>query len=329
MFFIPKTYTLLFIISTSLALFRRLCLASDTISANQSLTISERLVSQNGEFELGFFNPGYLNHWYVGIWYRNIPSWTIVWVANRDDPVNGPNGMLRIADNKLVIYDSVNNEQVWSSNRSSNINMTNPVAKILDTGNFVLKEAAAAESVYVWQSFDYPTDTLLPDMKLGWDSLTGIDRYLRSWKSADDPSSGKYEFKLNHSGFPEIFLWRENMRIFRTGPWIGTRVSGLAEMNPSTILNFEFVSKSDEIYYKLVLRHKSILPSRLVLSSGGLVERFTWVEESKTWSPFGYVMKDQCDVFRLCGTWGICDTDSSPVCKCLTGSVPKTRKLGI
>ncbi|CAM8918467.1 unnamed protein product [Rhodiola kirilowii] len=192
MFFKPKTYTLLFIISTSLALFRRLCLASDTISANQSLTISERLVSQNGEFELGFFNPGYLNHWYVGIWYRNIPSWTIVWVANRDDPVNGPNGMLRIADNKLVIYDSVNNEQVWSSNGSSNINMTNPVAKILDTGNFVLKEAAAAESVYVWQSFDYPTDTLLPDMKLGWDSLTGIDRYLRSWKSADDPSSGKY-----------------------------------------------------------------------------------------------------------------------------------------
>ncbi|KAM7523092.1 hypothetical protein LguiA_012994 [Lonicera macranthoides] len=45
---------------------------------------------------------------------------------------------------------------------------------------------------FLWQSYDYPTDMLLPGMKLKWDRKTKLNWYLSSWKSEDDPSSGNY-----------------------------------------------------------------------------------------------------------------------------------------
>ncbi|KAK6917406.1 Bulb-type lectin domain [Dillenia turbinata] len=33
-----------------------------------------------------------------------------------------------------------------------------------------------------WQSFDYPTDTLLPNMKIGLDRKTGLNRFITSWE---------------------------------------------------------------------------------------------------------------------------------------------------
>ncbi|TXG67186.1 hypothetical protein EZV62_008461 [Acer yangbiense] len=56
---------------------------------------------------------------------------------------------------------------------------------LLDSGNLILLDQ---HSQVLWQSFDYPTDTLLPGMKLGYDHSTGISRSLVSWKSSQDPA---------------------------------------------------------------------------------------------------------------------------------------------
>lgn len=37
-------------------------------------------------FELGFFSPGKSENRCLGIWYKSTPE-TVVWVANRDDPI--------------------------------------------------------------------------------------------------------------------------------------------------------------------------------------------------------------------------------------------------
>ncbi|KAJ0845236.1 putative non-specific serine/threonine protein kinase [Helianthus annuus] len=64
-------------------------------------------------------------------------------------------------------------------------------------------------------------------MRLGWDRKTGVNRFLRSWKSGMDPGSGSYTFKMNVDGFPEIFLSAGVKPVFRSGPWNGRRFSGV------------------------------------------------------------------------------------------------------
>lgn len=78
--------------------------------------------------------------------------------------------------------------------------------QLLDSGNLVLRDQGSDSGQFLWQSFDYPTDTLLPDMKFGWDLNTGLDRFLSSWKSSDDPGTGDFSFKLGYHGFPEAFF---------------------------------------------------------------------------------------------------------------------------
>jgi len=51
-----------------------------------------------------------------------------------------------------------NNNIVWFTNSSTNAQK--PVAQLLDTGNLVIKEDSVSET-YLWQSFDYPSNTLL------------------------------------------------------------------------------------------------------------------------------------------------------------------------
>ncbi|CAK7350768.1 unnamed protein product [Dovyalis caffra] len=51
--------------------------------------------------------------------------------------------------------------------------------------------------------------------------------------------------------------------------------------------------------------------------------RFAWIPETKQWNPFWYAPKDQCDNYRECGPYGICDSNASPVCKCMRGFHPK------
>ncbi|EYU27869.1 hypothetical protein MIMGU_mgv1a017829mg, partial [Erythranthe guttata] len=175
---------------------------------------------------------------------------------------------------------------------------------------------------YLWQSFDHPTDTLLPGMKLGWDAKTGLNRYITSWKSADDPSTGDYSFKLNINGFPEIFLTDKRVVDYRSGPWNGLRFSGVPEMKPSPLISFSFVMNPDEVAYSFNVNNKSVY-SRLLVKHSGALQRFIWIPTSKIWNLFWYAPKDQCDDYRECGAYGLCDTNSSPVCKCMKGFEPR------
>ncbi|XP_010543926.1 PREDICTED: receptor-like serine/threonine-protein kinase SD1-8 [Tarenaya hassleriana] len=201
-----------------------------------NLTVSENrtLVSPGGVFELGFFKPSdSRNSWYLGIWYKTIPKRTYVWVANRDNPLSNSSGTLKISDRNLALFDQADNP-VWSTNLTGEVK--SPVAELLDNGNFVFRDSENNNpDEFLWQSFDHPTDTLLPEMKLGWDLRTGFDRYITSWRSPDDPSTGDFLFKLESRGFPEIFLWNRDSRVYRSGPWHGVRFSGVPEMHYSRL----------------------------------------------------------------------------------------------
>uniref|UniRef100_A0A6N2M3Q6 Bulb-type lectin domain-containing protein n=1 Tax=Salix viminalis TaxID=40686 RepID=A0A6N2M3Q6_SALVM len=107
------------------------------------------------------------------------------------------------------------NVSVWSTNVSGEEADTS-VAQLLDSGNFVVVQESGN---ILWQSFDSPTHYVLPGMKLGLDLKKGLDRFLSSWRSADDPGIGDYSYRVNPSGSPQIFLYKGEKRVWRTSPW--------------------------------------------------------------------------------------------------------------
>ncbi|GKV48275.1 hypothetical protein SLEP1_g55097 [Rubroshorea leprosula] len=297
--------------------FPTISLSIRTLTATNSATNDQTLISSGDVFELGFFSSGGSDKWFVGVWYKNIPEKTYVWVANRDNPLSNSSGAFKVVDQNIVLLDQ-NQKLVWSSNTTRGINT---VAELLDSGNLVLREAEDPNN-YLWQSFDFPTDTILPAMKLGWDLNTGFERYLTSWRSSADPSSGDFSLKLNYHGLPDIFLWNKQQIESRSGPWNGEGFSGAAGMEPLDYLKLELVTNQDEVTYSFSVTTKNLF-TRLIVKPDGFLQRLTWIPNTKQWNQIWYAPKDQCDKFRKCGPYGICDTNASPVCNCPRGFEPK------
>ncbi|XP_030513640.1 G-type lectin S-receptor-like serine/threonine-protein kinase At4g27290 isoform X2 [Rhodamnia argentea] len=319
-------YLLLFFSINTLRHLPGLCAAADTITPSRSLSDvnGSTLSSQDGTFELGFFSPGNSQKRFVGIWYKNVPARTVVWVANRLNPINDSSGVLMIDGlGKLVILSS-NSAVVWSANSSGTAQ--DPVVQLLDTGNLVLRNGDDGDSgaTYLWQSFDYPTDTVIAEMKIGWDLRRGIDRRLTAWKSADDPSPGDFSWGLELHNYPEAVAWKGNQEYFRSGPWNGLRYSGAPEQRTNPLFSFNFVNNEDEVYFIFHLKNKSVLTRSILNQSNYAWERYTWSEATQAWKLSTTVPKDYCDYYGLCGAYSNCDVTELPVCQCLSGFSPKS-----
>ena len=184
-----------------LSLLFPICVSLDTITTDQPIKDGQTLVSNQKTFALGFFSPGNSNHRYVGIWYYQITEQTVVWVANRDNPLNDSSGILSInSQGNLVLHTKNQILPIWSTNIASvsSTNYSISMAQLLDVGNLVLVQQHSQR--VLWQSFDYPTNIFLPFMKVGLDRQTGLSRYLTSWESKDDPKTGKYSYKIDTIG---------------------------------------------------------------------------------------------------------------------------------
>ncbi|QHO25734.1 G-type lectin S-receptor-like serine/threonine-protein kinase [Arachis hypogaea] len=177
---------------------------------------------------------------------NNISQQTVVWVANRDTPLNTTSGLLSINNHgNLVLHDR---NPLWSSDVSVPSISTNASAKLLDTGNLVLTINNNNSDQVLWQSFDYPGNTYLPYMKLGFDRKTGLNRFLTSWKSRNDPVTGNATYRMDRTGLlPQLFLYTNNAPLMRVGPWTGLRLSGAAEMTQDFIFSFFFIDDSNEV----------------------------------------------------------------------------------
>lgn len=296
--------------------------AVDTLSPTAPIKDGDTIVSSGGMFELGFFSPGSSKNRYVGIWYKKVSNGTVVWVANRDTPLdNSTSGILKVSSNGMLQVVSVGdtNTTIWSSSFVSPMKVVNPVAQLLDNGNLVVME----ENRTIWQSFDYPGDTYLPGMKIGKDLVTGIDRVWVSWKSLDDPSLGQYVAMMDTHGFPQIFEKRGSVLHARFGPWNGVTFSGMPTLIGfySTSAN-EFVMNEKEIYYKIAV--DSSVVSRMYLSPDGDVSRMNWVDRTQSWITILVALRtDTCSPYGLCGPYGVCNGKNFPICTCMEGFEPK------
>ncbi|XP_031281331.1 G-type lectin S-receptor-like serine/threonine-protein kinase At4g27290 isoform X2 [Pistacia vera] len=301
--------------------------ASDSISSSQSLSDGRTLVSIDGTFELGFFSPGSTKSRYLGIWYSKIPVKTVVWVANRLNPINDSSGLLMINSTGYPVLISQNTSVVWSANLTKEVR--SPVLlQLLDSGNFVLRDEQDGNlGTYLWQSFDYPSDTLLSEMKLGWDFKNGLERRLSAWKSPDDPSPGNFTWAVELQDYPELVMWKDSKKFYRSGPWNGLGFSGAPALKPNPVFQFNFVSNEEELYYMYNNTDKSLI-TRVVMNQTNYVrQRLAWSEATQSWKVYSILPKDYCDTYGLCGAYGNCMSTESPVCQCFKGFKPNSANI--
>ncbi|KAK9268464.1 hypothetical protein L1049_000215 [Liquidambar formosana] len=314
-------YTILLLCS-SLSSFLILSIATDTITMSQSLRDGETVVSAGGSFELGFFSPDSVKR-YLGIWYKKISTGTVVWVANRETPLADTSGILKVTKQGILLHLNGTESIIWSSNSSRSVQ--NPVAKLLDSGNFVLRDGNDDKPEnLLWQSFDYPGDTILPGMKLGINMITGLEWYLSSWKSTDNPSPGDFTYRLDPYGYPQLMIKKGSAVQFISGPWNSLTFTtyGFRNRSPNPIYRFNFVSNQKEMYYTSEPFNSSLV-TRVVLNQNGIIQRFNWIDRTQAWNLYRTAPIDDCDSYAICGAYGSCNSVDYPECECLKGFVPK------
>ncbi|KAL0328522.1 UNVERIFIED_CONTAM: S-locus-specific glycoprotein S13 [Sesamum calycinum] len=237
--------------------FLEFCVGVDTLLPNQTIVVGQTLMSESQVFEMGFFSPGNSRNRYLGIWYISTPD-VVVWVANRDEPVpDSGEVLLAIAGNGDLVISSAG-RVVWSTNSSGVA--ASPVLQLLDTGNLVLVDGESESSAQgcIWQSFDYPTDTWLPGMRMIDDIDAGVEKYLTSWKDWDDPSPGDIVFRIQNQGLPELVMLSGTMKRYRTGHWNGIYFNGIPRFpsifKPDVVFSGERLISMVEPYESSILK---------------------------------------------------------------------------
>ncbi|KAK9092222.1 hypothetical protein Syun_027133 [Stephania yunnanensis] len=238
----------------------------DTITPNKFLRDGDKIVSNGGTYALGFFSPGNSQQRYIGIWYNKDPQRTVVWVANREDPINGSSsGVVKVDErgNLGIFNGNASTTPIWSTKVSILISNKNSFLfyyKLLNSGNLVLCDGENGAD-FLWRSFDYPTDTYLPGMKVGFSLKSGLIWTLTSWKSPDDPSTGDFTFSMSRAGMPEVVIKNGSQKIWRSGPWTGDGWNGVPGMKPGPVVNHSLKAKRRGLLQREGLQKQLHLPS--------------------------------------------------------------------
>lgn len=272
------------------------------------------LVSQpNGTFIAGFYPVGF-NAYAFAIWYARGPNTTLVWMANRDHPVNGLESSLKLTkDGNLVLTDA-NNIFVWESKTGKAYNVAELV--LWDTGNLVLRDKNGNS---VWQSFDHPTDTLLPGQ-----SVTVNADLSSRLSNSSYMSSGYYNLFFDSSNILSLsFNQTNNSVVYWPDPELTGYTSGRSHYNSTREASMDergqFLS-SDQYIFRTSDYGETPL-RRLTLDPDGNLRAYSWDGHSSQWKIVWQAFTQLCKIQGLCGNNALCiDTDAhKPHCACLRG----------
>ncbi|KAK4591672.1 hypothetical protein RGQ29_016203 [Quercus rubra] len=141
--------------------------------------------SPSGDFSFGFRRlPGQQDQFLLAIWFAKIPDETIVWSANGRYPAERESKVELNTAGQLVLK-VPGGWELWRSSNNDNPQVSN--GAMLDTGNFVI---TSTNSSILWNSFDEPTNTMLPTQVLGFGSS------LFSTMSAKRYGVGKFQLRF-------------------------------------------------------------------------------------------------------------------------------------
>ncbi|KAF8660129.1 hypothetical protein HU200_057687 [Digitaria exilis] len=295
------------------------CKSEDQLTSTRPLSPGDLLISKNGVFALGFFSSAGSNgSLYVGIWFYGIPerNRTVVWVANRDNPATTASSpTLAISNSSDLVLSDSEGQILWTTQNNSSAHDSGAFLVLLDTGNLKLQ---LPNDMVIWQSFDHPTDTILPGMEFLLIHRSHEASRLISWRGPDDPSSGDFSFGLDPVSNLQLVIWHGAKIYCRISVWNG-ELGGMYPSSPSSMVYQTIVNKGDEFYLEIVVSGGSPY-SRIMLDHTGTMKLLTWDSNSSSWTVISERPEGSYGLYDSCGPNGYCDfTGAAPACQCLEG----------
>ncbi|KAJ4753227.1 Serine/threonine-protein kinase [Rhynchospora pubera] len=260
------------------------------------------LQSRNGNFQGLVYKPGtQQTRYYLSI--LHVPTQTAIWTANRNNPMPDRESRVNLTPLGLTVGYS-NGDVLWSTpTLKSNVS----ALRLLDTGNLMLLDV---ENNTLWQSFDYPTDTLVTNQSL----LEGS--YLSSSVASDsDLSQGDYRLDVTPA---DAVL-----------SWMGSSYWRFSN-DISSVKNQDFpvaaMATNDSGLYLLASNGRAVFqilmptaPFHIVqLGSDGRlkVNSYVAVNSSTSLSNAFVAPRGGCDLPLTCGPLGLCSLSASNSSSC-------------
>ncbi|KAM7488605.1 hypothetical protein LguiB_026089 [Lonicera macranthoides] len=267
--------------------------------------------SPSGEFAFGFYQLP-TGNFLVGIWFDKIPNRTLVWSANRDDPARpGSNISLALTGQLVLTHANGTEFQIYNGTTTTSGSMQ-------DDGNFVLRNSS---DEILWQSFDHPTDTILPGQALGMGQ-----KLFSNTDGTVDYSTGRYMLEVQSLDGNVVM---SAYRFADPGYWF-TLTAG--NMNISLVYNqssaFMYVVNGTSIRYNM----NASVPTpvgdyyhRATINDKGNFQQFIYRKENgSSWVVVWEAITEPCIVFNICGVYGFCTilNNVTVSCSCLPGYSP-------
>ncbi|KAL4027391.1 G-type lectin S-receptor-like serine/threonine-protein kinase RLK1 [Cucumis melo var. makuwa] len=284
--------------------------------------------SASGDFAFGFRQCGG-GDYLLAIWFNKIDDKTVVWSANRDKLAPGGSTIVLTTSGQLVLNDPAGN-QIWASTSTAN-NQSVSFAALLDNGNFIL---AANDSEILWQSFDYPTDTILPSQ------ILNQGNNLVASYSETNYSSGRFEFSVQTDGNVVLYTRNFPTKLRSQAYWSTDTVSFgfqvvfnlsgsivLIAENKTIVTDLSSNNPTTQTFYqRAILKHDGVFRHYIYPRSGTERTTSSW---PKAWSVSKSIPSNICLAISegsdsgACGFNSYCrlGDDQKPFCTCPDGYV--------
>ncbi|KAJ8637963.1 hypothetical protein MRB53_012230 [Persea americana] len=288
-----------------------------TIHAGSRLTANSQNTSSwpspLGDFAFGFYNLSE-DRFLVGIWFDKIPEKTLAWSFNRNQPVGLGSYLELTFSGGLLLKDSLGNETYINDG-----SLFATSANMQDDGNFVLINSDGRD---IWQSFDSPTDTLLPGQ-----ILRKNQTLISNANGTIDFSEGRFNLEMQFDGnlLLNAFQYKDPA-YWHTGT---QGDNGFLQFNATNMLMFVY-NTSTPNYHNLTDAGKLPTPlydyyHRATLNDVGNFQQFYYKKAANrtqvgqsSWSLAWQAILQPCTVNGLCGEYGYCilDANKKPSCLC-------------
>ncbi|KAI4313265.1 hypothetical protein L6164_026256 [Bauhinia variegata] len=287
-----------------------------TLTEGSSLSVEnpeDVLVSPRGIFSAGFHAVGE-NAYCFAIWFTQSPGQnrTLVWMANRDNPVNGKRSRLSLQRTGNLLLTDAAQLDVWTTDTASGSSVD---LLLYDTGNLVLREV---EGSILWQSFDFPTNTLLPEQV-----LTRFTKVISS-RSETNHSSGFYQLFFDDDNLLHLlYNGPQISSVYWPDPWLVSWNAGRSTYNSSrlAVLNVLGNFSSSDDFTFMTSDYGQKLQRRLVVDDDGNIRVYSRKGVGDQWSVSWQSNLTPCTVHGICGPNSTCSysPDSGRTCSCLPG----------